>query len=301
MDSVLLRVLIPMALGIVMLGVGMNLTPGDFTRVIRYPKAAVIALACQMLLMPWVALGLVLAADLRPELAVGMMLLAASPGGATASLYSHLFRGDVALNVTLTAVNSVLALFTLPLVVNLSLNHFMGAGASIGLQLGKVLQVFAIVLVPISIGMVVRRRYPGFTARAERPVKIISVVVLFIFVIFAMIAEADRLLGYVTAVGLVVIGFGMLSLLVGYWVPRLARVERRQSIASSMEVGIHNSTLAITVAISPTLLGNTQMAIPAAVYGALMFFPTVGFGYLLMRRRAAETDQRADDQLPSLV
>ena len=120
MDSPLTLIGLPIALGIIMLGLGLGLTVEDFRRVARHPKAAVIALVCQVVLLPAVCFGLVLAFDLAPELAVGMMLLAASPGGTTANLYSHLFGGHVALNITLTAINSVLAVVTLPIVVNLS-------------------------------------------------------------------------------------------------------------------------------------------------------------------------------------
>ena len=121
MDSALTAVFLPAALGIVMLGLGLGLTMADFSRVLDYPGAVIAALACQVVVLPIVCFGLVLAFDLPPLLAVVMMLLAASPGGTTANLYSHLFGGDVALNVTLTAINSVLAVFTLPIIVNVSL------------------------------------------------------------------------------------------------------------------------------------------------------------------------------------
>ncbi|MCA1656011.1 MAG: bile acid:sodium symporter, partial [Pseudonocardiaceae bacterium] len=163
-SSTATTVFLPIALGIIMLGLGLSLTVADFTRVMRYPKATIVALACQVLVLPAVCLGLVLLFDLEPALAVGMMLLAASPGGTTANLFSHLARGDVALNITLTAINSVLAVVTLPIVVNLALAGFLDGGndgeAAIGLQPAKMLQVFAIVLVPVAIGMVNRHRAP---------------------------------------------------------------------------------------------------------------------------------------------
>src|SRR5215204_5950990 len=150
MDSALTAVFLPAALGIVMLGLGLGLTTADFNRVVDYPGAVFAALACQVVVLPLVCFGLVLAFDLPPLLAVGMMLLAASPGGTTANLYSHLFGGDVALNITLTAINSVLAVFTLPIIVNVSLAYFVGGADTLGLQVSKVAQVFAIVLVPVA-------------------------------------------------------------------------------------------------------------------------------------------------------
>ena len=166
MDSALTTVGLPLALGIIMFGLGLSLTLADFRRVARHPKVVVIALGCQLVLLPLVCFGLVVVFDLPALLAVGLMLLAASPGGTSANLFSHLFRGDVALNVSLTAVNSVLAVVTLPVIVNLSAAYFLPDAGAIGLQFDKVLQVFAIVLVPVAIGMALRARFPALEHRA---------------------------------------------------------------------------------------------------------------------------------------
>lgn len=289
-STFLTLVLLPLALGIVMLGLGLSLTVADFTRVLRYPRAVLVALLCQVIVLPAVCFGLVLAFDLRPGLAVGMMLLAASPGGTTASLFSYLFRGDVALNVTLTAVNSVVAVVTLPLVVNFSVAHFTGDPRIIGLQFDKVAQVFAIVLVPVAIGMWIRNRLPRVADVAQRPVKIFSAVVLVCVVLGAVAAERAHIAEYLAAVGVVALLFSVLSLGLGYTAPRLLRVERTQAIACSMEIGIHNSTLAITVALSPELLNNAEMAVPAAVYSLIMFLTATAFG-LLITRSAARRDE----------
>jgi len=285
MDSSLTAVGLPIALGIIMLGLGLGLTVADFRRVVGYPRPVLIALGCQALLLPALCFGLVVALDLQPALAVGMMLLAASPGGTTANLYSHLFGGQVALNVTLTAVNSVLAVVTLPVVVNLSAAYFLGDAGSIGLQFGKVLQVFAIVLVPVAVGMALRARFPRLADRLARPVRILSVVVLVAVVVGTVLKERENVADYFVAVGIAVLIFNVVSLAIGYGAPRLAGVGRRESIATGMEIGIHNSTLAITIAISPTLLNSTEMAIPAAVYSIVMFFTAAAFGYLVTRRR----------------
>ncbi|MEH0934690.1 bile acid:sodium symporter family protein [Micromonospora psammae] len=285
MDSWLTTVGLPVALAIVMLGLGLGLTTADFRRVATYPLLMLVALGCQVVVLPAICFGLVLAFDLRPELAVGMMLLAASPGGTTANLYSHLFGGHVAVNVTLTAVNSVLAVVTLPLVVNLSTSYFLPDSESVGLQFDKVLQVFAIVLVPVAVGMAVRTRFPGLADRLARPVKILSVVVLVAVIVGAVLKERANLADYFIAVGAVVLVFNVISLAIGYGVPRLLGVGRPESIASGMEIGIHNSTLAIAVAISPSLLDSTRIAIPAAVYGIVMFFTAAAFGRLVTRRR----------------
>lgn len=286
MDSALTLIGLPVALGIIMLGLGLGLTVADFRRVARYPKAALIALVCQVLVLPALCFGLVLAFDLAPELALGMMLLAASPGGTTANLFSHLFGGHVALNITLTAINSVLAVVTLPIVVNLSAAYFLADGGSLGLQFDKVLQVFAIVLIPVAIGMLLRARAPHAAVRLDRPVRVLSVVVLVAVVVGAVLNERENLADYFVSVGLVVLAFNVLSLAVGYGVPRLAGVDRGAATASGFEIGIHNSTLAITVALSPALLDNTRMAIPGAVYGIVMFFTAAAFGFLVTRTGA---------------
>jgi BASS family bile acid:Na+ symporter len=189
----------------------------------------------------------------------------------------------VALNVTLTAVNSVLAVVTLPVVVNLSAAYFLGDAGSLGLQFDKVLQVFAIVLVPVAVGMALRARFPDLADRLARPVKILSVVVLVAVIAGAVLKERENVADYVVAVGIAVLVFNVASLAIGYGAPRLAGVGKHESIAAGMEIGIHNSTLAITIAVSPALLNNTEMAIPAAVYGIVMFFTAAVFGLLVTR------------------
>ncbi|GII95984.1 bile acid:sodium symporter family protein [Sinosporangium siamense] len=287
-----LGVFLPAALAIIMFGLGLGLALDDFRRVAVHPKAAILALICQIVILPLICFGLVLLFGLAPGLAVGMMLLAASPGGTTANLYSHLFGGDVALNIALTAVNSVIAVVTLPLVTNFAVGYFYQGGNAVGLQLDKTVQVFAIVLVPVALGMFVKARAPRFAARMDNPVRIASGVILFAVVATAIYQDRHNMIGYIAAVGVITLLFSVVSLAVGYWVPRLGGVDRRQAIASCMEIGIHNSTLAITIGLSPTLLNNREMAIPAAVYGILMFFTAAAAG-LLVRRSAAGREETA--------
>ena len=146
-----------------MLGLGLSLQIADFKRVVLYSKAVIVGLCCQLILLPAICFGLTLSFGLSPGLAVGLMLLSASPGGPTANLYSHLFNGDVALNITLTAINSILVLFTLPLIVNLSINYFMKLGQIVPMEFQKVLEIFLIVLIPVSIGMFMKYRLPNTT------------------------------------------------------------------------------------------------------------------------------------------
>jgi len=275
----LLTLFLPIALGIIMLGLGLSLTLADFARVVKFPKPVLIGLSCQLLLLPLVCFFLAKAFGLAPALAVGLMLLAASPGGTTANLYSHLAHGDVALNITLTAVNSVIAVLTMPLIVNLSLAYFMEGDQALPLQFTKVVQVFVIVLGPVAIGIWIRSRFPGFAARMEKPVKIISALFLLIIIILAVVKDWQTFVDYAPLVGGAALAFNLISLAVGYWVPRLCKLSLRQSIAIGMEIGIHNGTLAIALALSPMLLNNATMSIPAAIYSIIMFFTAAAFGW----------------------
>jgi BASS family bile acid:Na+ symporter len=279
---------LPFALGVVMLGLGLGLTVDDFLRVGQHPRVAVAALLCQVVLLPVICFGLVLAFRLPPEPAVGLMLVAASPGGPTANLYSHLFGGHVALNVTLTAVNSVLIVITLPIVVNLSTAYFLADGADVGLQSGKVIQVLAIVLVPVAIGMLVRARAPRAAQWLDHPVRALSVVVLVVVISTVLFGQRENLADSFISVGLAVLAFNIVNLLVGYGVPRLVGAGQRDAAAAGFEIGIHNTAFAMTVALSPALLNSAEMAIPAVVYGIVMFFTAAGFGRLITRRGAQE-------------
>lgn len=278
--------LFPITVAVIMLGLGLTLTPGDFRRVVRYPRAMVVCLVCQMLVLPAICLALVLVFGLRPELAVGMMLLAASPGGSTASLYSHLFKGDLALNISLTAVNSVLAMFTLPVIVNLSVAGFIGSDSSIGLQFDKVVQLFATVLVPITAGMLLRARFTAAALRLERPVKVLSVVVLVMMIVSVISGLGEDVFAILGEIIVVVVLFNLLGMVIGYFAPRLLGVGQRESVSSAFEIGLHNATLSIAIGMSPTLLGNTEMAMPSVTYGFVMFFTAALFGALIARRSA---------------
>ncbi|SNR67424.1 bile acid:sodium symporter family protein [Blastococcus mobilis] len=290
MWSALTTVLLPLALAIVMLGLGLSLTPGDFVRVGRQPKAVLIALALQLLVLPGLCFGLVVLFDLPPLLAVGMLLLAASPGGTTANLFSHLFRGDVALNISLTAVNSLIAVVTLPVVTNLAIDWFDPADAgTLGLQFGKTAQVFAVVLVPVGIGMLIRRRRPAFAEHMDKPVRILSAVVLALVIVGTMLAERENIGGYLRDAGLPVLLFCLASLTLGFVVPRALGVAEHQAIASAFEIGVHNATLAIAVAVS--VLGSVELAVPAAVYGVLMFPVAAGFGWVITRVTTRDSAQ----------
>jgi BASS family bile acid:Na+ symporter len=281
MDSALTTVGLPIALAIIMFGLGLDLTTNDFRRVGRHPKAVAIALGCQLVLLPAICFGLVVLLDLPALLGIGMLLLAASPGGTSANLFSHLFHGDVALNITLTAINSVIAVFTLPLVTGLAIRYY-DRGDTVSLPFGEVVQVFAVVLIPVAIGMAVRYRKPSFAARMDKPVRIGSAVILAVLVIGILLDQRENVAEYFAKVGLAAGLFCAASLVIGYLVPRALGVADDQAIASSMEIGVHNATLAIFVAVE--VLDETEISIPAAVYSLFMFAFAALWGSFISRR-----------------
>ncbi|MFM7467024.1 MAG: bile acid:sodium symporter family protein [Crocinitomicaceae bacterium] len=268
----------PIALGIIMLGLGLSLKIADFKRVVKFPKAVFIGLFCQMIILPFVCFGIAKMFNLGPELAIGLMLLSASPGGPTANLFSHLAKGDVALNITLTAINSILTLVTLPLIVGWSLDLF-GKSGEISMPFNKIVEVFLIILIPVSIGMLIHAKAHSFAKMMDKPVKILSALFLVVVIVGAVLKEKENLGNYFEQVGMAALVFNLASMIIGFFVPLFFKIEKKQAIAIGMEIGIHNGTLAIFIALN--VLDNSMMSIPPAIYSLLMFFTAAVFGILV--------------------
>jgi bile acid:Na+ symporter, BASS family len=288
MDFVsILPTLLFVALGLVMFGLGLSLTVGDFTRLLQHPRAVVLALVLQALVLPAACYALIVLLGVAPIYAVGLMLLAASPGGVSANLFSHLFGGNVAMNISLTAINTLLSIASLPLITNWAIATFANTGQVVPLQFGKVVEVIIIVLVPVVLGMAVHRRAPAFSARMEKPMKIFSAVVLAAFALIAIAKEWTALVESFAGIGPAVLLFNAISLASGYYLSRAAGLDKSMATAISFEIGIHNSTLAIFIALS--VLGNFQLALPAAIYSVSMYVLATLFGTLVLRRQAKAT------------
>jgi bile acid:Na+ symporter, BASS family len=285
-DSVLSTIGLPVALAIIMLGLGLHLRVDDFKRILTQPKAILVGLVCQVLILPAVCFGLCKAFGLPAGLAVGMLLLAASPGGITANLYSHLFKGDVALNISLTAINSVLAIVSIPLIVNFALVSFMGSQQYIPLQFQKTLEVIVLILVPVAIGMLINARFPAVSKRMDKPVKIASALILALMIVAILSREWRLLADNFQVVGSATLAFNLISLGMGYAAGRLTGLTEGQNRAIAFEIGIHNSTLAIYLALA--VLKDGSMAIPAAIYSLLMFLTAAVFGWWVARKPALE-------------
>lgn len=281
MDNGIITIFLPIALAIVMAGLGLELTLKDFARVSKHPKAVLIALFSQLVILVGIAFVICKVLQLPPLLAVGLILLAASPGGATANLFSYLFRGDVALNITLTAINAVIAAVTLPLIVNFAIQHFIQDSTQIGLQFSKIIQVFAIILIPVTIGMLIKHYAPNVAHKLEKPVRIFAVLFLVLIVLGAIFSERANIMSYIGQVGLATVLFCFASLCVGYFLPRFFGIPSFQARACAFEIGIHNSTLSMTIAL--TIMHSTAIAMPAAVYSIIMYVFAMIFGMLLNR------------------
>lgn len=285
-DNTLLVVFLPLALAVVMAGLGLHLTLADFQRVLKMPRAVLIALAVQSLLLPPLAFALCRLFALPAELALGLVLLAASPGGVTANLFSHIARGDVALNVTLTAINSLLALLTLPLWTALALSFFLGDEASVPPPIGKVLEVAVLVIAPVTLGMALRRWKPTVANAAEKPVRLLSSLLLGVLIVLAFIANWDIVRQFAPVVGAACIVFNVVSLASGYVASKAARLAEPQAIAISFEIGIHNGTLAIFIALE--VLQRAPATIAPAIYSLSMYLTAALFAaWLLHRRKSA--------------
>jgi BASS family bile acid:Na+ symporter len=281
-------VLMPMALALIMTGLGLSLTIADFKRVYLFPKAIIIGLFCQMFVLPIICFLIIEAMGIPPVLAVGLMLLAAAPGGPSANLYSHIAKGDVALNVTLTALNSLFSVFSIAVIVNLSMAHFLQQNTYVPLQFKKVLEVCYVVILPVGLGMIIRNRAPKLTMKLEQPVKIISAIFLALIIILAGLRERDHLWADLKAVGLAAFIFNISCLLVGYYIPLFFKIPIKQAIAIGMEIGIHNGTLAIYIALN--VIENGTMTIPAVVYSIMMFLTAAVFAWMVnLRQRPIST------------
>ncbi len=266
-------VLFPAILATLMLGMGMTLSPADFKRVAVFPKAALVGLASQVLLLPLLGWLIVSIWPLPTVIAVGVMIVAACPGGATSNLITYFSRGDVALSITLTALSSVVTVFSIPLIINAALTYFTGEGQDIQLPVLKtILQIITLTVLPVSIGMAVSSFFPRFARWFEKPMSWISAlfIVLAVVLIVLVIQQRGSVWDFVAQAGPVVLALNVASLSLGFLIGKLLKLPVSQAITIAIETGIQNGTLGITIASSPFLLNRPEMAVPAAVYGIAM-------------------------------
>lgn len=269
-QSIITSVFLPASLFIIMLGMGLSLVVEDFKRVLIYPKATILGLICQLILLPLVGWGVALAFGMTGELAVGLILLSLCPGGVTSNLISHLSKGDTALSITLTAISSLVTVITIPIILQYSIGHFMEESQVVKLPVLKtILQIVGITLVPVSIGMVIRAKKEEFSKKMEKPVKFASAVILFVVIAGALVKNKDILVSSFAEVGLSTLTLNVVMMALAFLVGVAFRLKLPQSITLSIESGVQNGTLAIVIASS--ILEREQMVIPPAIYSLLMF------------------------------
>lgn len=281
MQSLFSEYFLPVTLAIITLGMGLSLTDNDFRNIFLQPKAVIIGLCSQMILLPLIAWLIVRSIEIDPVFKVGLMIIAACPGGATSNLITYILRGNVALSISMTALNSVLTLITIPLVVHLSLEAFIHEDAAIRLPVGMtIIKVFLITIVPAFAGTRIRKNFPDFSIKLERPLRV--VLPLLLMVIYAGVIFIDQGTGAATRSDFMEIFphtlmLNILAMVSGFLIARAFRLRVINQFTISIEVGLQNSALAIFVAAS--LLDSNDMALVPVVYGSFSFFSTLLFGW----------------------
>jgi BASS family bile acid:Na+ symporter len=282
--SIFATVLLPLALAVIMVSLGMSLTTEDFKRVFVNPKGVSIGLLNLVLLSPLLAFSVAHLFSLQPSLAVGLVLLGASPGGTLANLLTHFARGDTALSITMTAISSLAAVLTVPLFLQLATDHFGANGLDQHVSmLGVVARVLLITVVPLTVGMWLRARRPERVAELGGTVRRVSAVVFISAVAGVIVAEHNRVLDNLDVVAGAAVTLNIIAMSTSFAIARLARLDSRQSTAIAIELGIHNAALAI--AVGATIA--TVLTVPAAVYATFMFIPAGLFAWLMYGRNAA--------------
>lgn len=277
MDNQIIKIGLPVALAIIMLGMGLGLSPRDFTRVFKHPKAFISGAVLQLICLPLVAIGIIFLMPMAAPFAVGLMILAACPGGTTSNLLTYVSRGDVALSVSLTAVISLVGFITIPLITAWALENFMGAEAPELPIAQTMIGVLAITTVPVAIGMLIRKVSARLADMAEKLFRPLSVLVFIAVVLAAIYIERANVIDYIFRTGVQVITLNLVMMIIAAMIANAVGLSISQRKAITLECGLQNSTIGLVIAI--TILGNTVISIPIAVYGLLMLF--TGFGYAL--------------------
>lgn len=274
-------------LAIIMIGMGMSLSIDDFRRIAVHPRAVTLGTVLQMIILPAVGYFLALLFGCPPFVAVGIILLASCPGGVASNIVTHLSRGDTALSVTLTVISSFLTVITIPVLVNLALKQFMGTTSEIELPVletsGK---VFLITIPPILIGMIIRSRAPRFAEKSTRFVKSFSLLFLVFLIVGVSIKERHNLVEMFVRAGVVSIALCLFTAAIGFLCASFLKLDLKQKISITVEVGFQNSTLALVIATS--FLKSTEIAVPPAVYTVVMYMASgLLIAYMnLMHKRA---------------
>jgi len=297
MDILYLEV-IPWVLRFVMVGLGLTLSLADLKRVVVFPKAVIVGLAGQLILLPLLAFGLALLLAPTPEIAVGVIILAACPGGVTSNAYVFAARADVALSVTLTAVSSFVTVLTIPTLTYIALQVFMQQGQVPELPVLQMFQTLAtFTVVPIAIGMTLRAIWPAAVQLVIEALRRVTVAVLMFVIVAAALSSYELILTYFLQASLLVVGLNLLSMLMGYGLARGARLNTSQSVTITYEIGLQNLTLALLITL--TLLRNESLAITTLLYAVVM--PATAMAFIAIARRMLTSEESAPDSEEELI
>ena len=276
------EIFLPLSLAFIMFSLGLGLSISDFSRVLKQPKDFLIGAFSQIIILPIVALILVLIWPLSPELSIGVMLIAAAPGGATSNIITSFAKGDVALSVSLTAIISLLSVFTIPLIVLISLNLLVDNYSSISISILDIaIQMFVIVTIPVIFGILFRKFISNFSILFEPIAKKISALLFAIVLLGAVLAEKDNIILYFSQAGLITLILNILMMIIAFYIAKFfgSGVSQRKTII--VECGLQNGTLAIVVATS--VFGGGVYLIPAATYSLIMFASSLIYIYFARR------------------
>ena len=286
--SVFSTTLLPLSLAVIMVSLGLSLTTADFKRVLQYPKGVGIGLFNLLLISPLLAFLVANLFGLAPALAVGLVLLGASPGGTTANLLTHVARGDTALSITMTAISSIAAVVTVPLYLGFAIGFFDANLPGDPEMLGVAAKVFFITVVPLAIGMRIRSRREQWAIRREQLAKRIALALFVIVVGGSIYNESEAITDSFAQLALATLTLNLAAMAISFNVARLARLSRPQATAIAMELGVHNGTVAITVGAGIA----TILASPAAVYSVFMFVTAGVFARMMYRRNSGLTREK---------
>lgn len=282
--DLLTKVILPAALFLIMFGIGLSLRLLDFKNIVTSPRVVAIGLCAQMVLLPLIAFGLALVFALPQEIAVGLIIIALAPGGATSNMFSYLCKGDVSLSITLTALASVITPFSIPVLADASMHYFMGSNVAFSLPVGEtIMKLFVITVVPVVLGMLVLAYGERVAKKIEPVFKWLSILFLLLIIALIVLKNSANMASFFAQAGLATLVLNVVALLVGYQLARFTKLSHPQSITIGFEVGIQNGTLALVVA--GTLIGNSVMMIPAVTYSLIMFVSGGLFGWWMNRVR----------------
>lgn len=285
MENFFSGIFLPATLVVIMIGVGLSLTLQSFRNIILYPKAILLGLVAQMVLLPLLAFAIADRFELAPEFKVGLVLIAACPGGASAGLITHLLRGNVALSVSLTSVNSLLTIFTIPFITNLAVERYLEQSVRLILPFGRtIVDIGFITLLPALLGIFIRYRKPMWAKYVEKPLRFVMPALLLLAFTGIIIFERGGAEGAVDDfLSLIIpnISLNLLGMTMGFLLALLFRLGPTGRMTIAIEVGLQNSSLAIFV--SQVLLGSSAMALVAVVYGSFTFGTAVLFGMAIYR------------------